>query len=104
MNTIWQGPSNRLRERLGQVGFETWIAPLSLVGIEGQTATLQAPNRFFREWVNDRYLDDLRQCLSAETGTDFEISLLPSLGGDDAKRDPIGQAASSAPSTVFQFA
>lgn len=59
MATFWQGVSSRLRERLGQVGFETWISPLSFVGIEGHTATLQAPNKFFRNWVNDRYLNDL---------------------------------------------
>src|SRR5215472_10943314 len=79
METIWQAVSNRLRERLGQVGFETWIAPLNLVEINGRTATLQAPNRFFRDWVNDRYMSDVRQCLSAEIGADLEITLLPSL-------------------------
>jgi chromosomal replication initiator protein len=102
MHTIWQGASNRLRERLGQVGFETWIAPLSLVGIEGQTATLQAPNGFFRDWVHDRYLNDLRQCLTAETGTDFEISLVPSLGRDDAKLVGLGPSSASAPWITFQ--
>ena len=75
-HTIWQGVCSRLRERLGQVGFETWISPLSFVGIEGRTATLQAPNKFFRDWINDRYLNDLRQCVCAETGTDIEIKLL----------------------------
>jgi len=79
METIWQAVGNRLRERLGQVGFETWIAPLNLVEIKGRTATLQAPNRFFRDWVNDRYMSDVRQCLSAEIGADLEITLLPSL-------------------------
>ena len=78
MDTIWQRVCSRLRERLGQVSFETWISPLSLVGIEGRTATLKAPNRFFRDWVNDRYINDLRQCVSAETGTEVEIALIAS--------------------------
>ncbi|HKD66593.1 MAG TPA: chromosomal replication initiator protein DnaA [Candidatus Binataceae bacterium] len=97
MDTIWQGVSNRLRERLGQPGFETWIAPLSFVGIEGQTATLQAPNRFFRDWVNDRYLNDLRQCLSAEIGTDVEIALVPSLPDNGKAAVPAQEAISPRP-------
>ncbi len=78
MDTVWQRVGSRLRERLGQVSFETWISPLNLVGIEGRTATLKAPNRFFRDWVHDRYLNDLRQCVSAETGTEVEIALIAS--------------------------
>jgi hypothetical protein len=47
MGTFWQGVSSRLRERLDQVAFETWISPLSFVGIEGHTATLQHPTNSF---------------------------------------------------------
>jgi chromosomal replication initiator protein len=107
MDTIWQGVSNRLREQLGRVGFETWIAPLSFIGIEGRIATLQAPNKFFRDWVNDRYLNELRKCLSAETGAEVEIALVPPPGDDGkqavVRREPISprpgafQTAPSAP-------
>jgi chromosomal replication initiator protein len=65
-----------LRERLGQVGYETWISPLNFVSLEGCTATLKAPNKFFRDWVHDRYLEDLRQCVCAETGNEVEIALM----------------------------
>jgi chromosomal replication initiator protein len=95
MATFWQGVSSRLRERLGQVGFETWISPLSFVGIEGHTATLQAPNKFFRDWVNDRYLNDLRQCVSAETGADLEIALVAAQ--QDSKQDGVSQVRVSPP-------
>jgi chromosomal replication initiator protein len=96
MDTIWQSVSNRLLARLGPVSFETWIAPLSFVGIEGRKATLQAPNKFFRDWVNDRYLNDLRQCVSAETGTEVEIALVPSSPDDQrtvVRREPIAPPA-----------
>jgi chromosomal replication initiator protein len=98
METIWQSVSDRLRERLGPVSFETWIAPLSFVGIEGRTATLQAPNNFFRDWVSHRYLNDLRQCVSAETGTEVEIALVPSPQDDQraaARREPIAPPAAA---------
>ncbi len=56
-------------------GYETWIGPLTFAGLRDKTATIEAPNRFFRDWVNDRYLDLIRQTISAEVGEPVEIKL-----------------------------
>src|SRR5215813_10781363 len=75
MNGLWQRAADRLREELGQVGFETWIGPLNFVGVQGRTVTVEAPNRFFRDWVNERYLGLLRKSLSAEAGETIDVKL-----------------------------
>jgi chromosomal replication initiator protein len=72
---MWQKAADRIRETLGQVSFETWIGPLSFVAMDSGTATIEAPNRFFRDWVSDRYLDLLRHSLSAEVGAPVDIKL-----------------------------
>ena len=76
MDGLWQNVEVRVRDRLGQVGFETWIAPLNFLGVDGRTVTIQAPNKFFRDWVNDRYLELLRQCLSDEAGMSIDVALV----------------------------
>jgi chromosomal replication initiator protein len=76
MNGVWQRAADRIRESLGQVGYETWIGPLNFVGLEDRMATIEAPNRFFRDWVSDRYLDLMRQTLSAELGETVEVKLI----------------------------
>src|ERR1700730_6993913 len=75
MNGVWQRAADRIRESLGQVGYETWIGPLNFVGLEDRMAMIEAPNRFFRDWVSDRYLDLLQQVLSAELGETVEVKL-----------------------------
>ena len=80
MNGVWQKAGDRIRDALGQTGYETWIGPLTFVGLRDKTATIEAPNRFFRDWVNDRYLDLLRQTISTEAGEPVEIKL--TLGQD----------------------
>jgi chromosomal replication initiator protein len=75
MNGLWQRAADRLRDELGQVGYETWIQPLNFVGIQGRTATIEAPNRFFRDWINERYAPMLRQSLSSEAGEPVEVRL-----------------------------
>src|SRR5579884_2567080 len=92
MNGVWQRAADRIRESLGQVGYETWIGPLNFIGIEGRIATIEAPNRFFRDWVNDRYLDLLRDVLSAETGEDIEVRLVV---GKDSPRSRIATLGNS---------
>src|SRR3984885_60068 len=75
MNGLWDKAAERLRGSLGQVSYETWIGPLTFLGMEDRTATIEAPNRFFRDWVNDRYLEILRASIAAELGEPVEIKL-----------------------------
>jgi chromosomal replication initiator protein len=75
MNGLWQKAADRLRTEMGQVGYETWIGPLNFLGLQGKTATISAPNKFFRDWVSERYLDVLRQSLSAEAGETLDVRL-----------------------------
>ncbi|HXN87652.1 MAG TPA: chromosomal replication initiator protein DnaA [Candidatus Binataceae bacterium] len=75
MDGLWERAGDRMRDQLGQVGFETWIGPLNFLGIDGKTATIEAPNRFFKDWVNERYLALLRESLSTEIGSPVDVKL-----------------------------
>ena len=75
MNDVWERAAGRMRDQLGQVGYETWIGPLNFLGVNGRTATVEAPNRFFKDWVSERYIGLLRQSLSAEAGEQLEVKL-----------------------------
>jgi chromosomal replication initiator protein len=72
---VWQKAAERIRESLGQVAYETWISPLNFIDLHGRTATIEAPNRFFRDWVKERYLELMQQVLSAEVEGSIEIRL-----------------------------
>jgi chromosomal replication initiator protein len=83
MNGVWQKAGDRIRDALGQAAYETWIGPLTFVGLQDKTATIEAPNRFFRDWVNNRYLDLIRQTISAEVGEPVGIKLTLGQDSDD---------------------
>jgi hypothetical protein len=40
MNGVWQKAGDRIRDTLGQTGYETWIGPLTFVGLRDKTATI----------------------------------------------------------------
>src|ERR1700682_690835 len=75
MNELWQRAADRMRGELGEVGYETWIGPLNFAGHQGSTVTIEAPNRFFRDWINERYLGLMRSALTAEAGEQMEVRL-----------------------------
>ena len=86
MNGLWQKAADRLKTELGQVGYETWIAPLNFRGLDGRTATLEAPNKFFRDWVSERYLPSLCRSLSEEAGDSLSVQLIFDTGDGVAPR------------------
>src|SRR5215469_5563479 len=75
MEGLWQRATDRLRDTLGQVGYETWIGSLNFLGMQGRIATIAVPNGFFRDWVSERYLGLLKESLSAEVGKSIEVKL-----------------------------
>jgi chromosomal replication initiator protein len=100
MEGLWQRTADRIRDSLGQVGFETWIGPLNFLGMQGRTATIEAPNRFFRDWVNDRYLELLRQSLSAEVGQSVDVKLTLGLAGNSNLHEAVRRTMPPAASTA----
>jgi len=85
VNGVWQKAVDRIRASLGQVGYETWITPLNFIDLHDRTAIIEAPNRFFRDWVNDRYRELMQQVLSAEVGEAVEVSLTVREDADRSK-------------------
>jgi chromosomal replication initiator protein len=100
MEGLWQRTADRIRDSLGQVGFETWIGPLNFLGMQGRTATIEAPNRFFRDWVNDRYIELLRQSLSAEVGQSVDVKLTLGLASNANLHEAVRRSMPPSPPAV----
>jgi chromosomal replication initiator protein len=76
MNAVWKKAADRMRDVIGQVGYETWIAPLKLVTLEDQTATIEAPNKFFRDYIHSQHLPALREAVAGAAGEAVVIKLV----------------------------
>ncbi len=67
-NDLWDRTLEELRRRLSAENVETWLSPLRFGGIDGETLTLQIPNRFFGEWLGAHYLDVMREAFVSARG------------------------------------
>ena len=61
--SLWNACLTHLKREVPEVQFNTWVRPLTPV--EDQTAfVLSAPNRFIRDFVEDKYSHLISECLS----------------------------------------
>jgi chromosomal replication initiator protein len=63
----WSQVQDLLRSEFGETAHRTWLAPLDLVGLEGDRVLLAVPTRFLRDWVAAHYADRIRalwHCIS----------------------------------------
>ena len=60
--SIWESCLERLEGELSPQQFNTWIRPLQAVEDE-ECIRLLAPNRFVLDWINEKYLDRIKELL-----------------------------------------
>ena len=70
---IWEQSLSKIEGTVGSSIVDLWFKPIILSQIKDQTATIEIPNRFFKEWIEDSYPNLIKE--SIETVLGYEISL-----------------------------
>ncbi len=73
MENVWSEVIDSLKERVGQQNFDIWIKPIQFVSIKGDNVQLEVPNRFFKEWINERYTSHIKDAFSHITKRPCQI-------------------------------
>jgi chromosomal replication initiator protein len=50
---IWNESLSKIAEKVGSSAFDLWFKPIKLLQLKDKTVTLEIPNRFFKEWIED---------------------------------------------------
>ncbi len=53
MKEVWKGVQQDLKRALPDQTFATWIAPIRMAQVSDGRLTLEVPNRFFADWLQD---------------------------------------------------
>ena len=65
MSEQWTEALSDIREQIGVQNFDTWIAPIRFVSRKKNEVILDVPNKFFRDWLTEHYIDKLEDVLSS---------------------------------------
>jgi len=74
MDTISKDLFQQLQDRLGDQNFSTWIKPTTPLAIEGDNLILEVPSTFFRDWLQDHYLEIIEETASGLAGRPIAVA------------------------------
>ncbi|MGD8351414.1 MAG: chromosomal replication initiator protein DnaA [Nitrospirota bacterium] len=73
LDDIWQQSLPLMKGEVGQSVFDLWLSPVRLVQIKDGAATVEVPNRFYKEWIEDYHPDLIRGVLSRVTESEVSV-------------------------------
>jgi len=65
---IWKNCLKYIKERISDQSFNTWFDPIKPLKSEDNVLTIQVPNKFFYEWLEECYACMLGEAISREMG------------------------------------
>ena len=72
-NTAWSSCLSKIKEDVGDQGFETWFKPIKPIRLENNILTIQVPSQFFYEYLEEHYVQLLRNVIDVRLGKDFQL-------------------------------
>jgi chromosomal replication initiator protein len=73
---IWQQCLARIKEHVNPQSFKTWFEPIRPLRLEGSVLTIQVPNKFFYEWLEEHYVVILKNAIQVEIGSEAQLEYL----------------------------
>ncbi len=70
---IWNNVLAKIEGKVGSNLFDLWFKPMKLISLDNTHATIEIPNRFFREWIEDFYPNTLEDIIGSVYGQPVSI-------------------------------
>lgn len=87
IKTIWEKAGGLLKDKLGPPSFETWIAPLKPSLSDQEGLILEAPDVFFKDWVQRHYRDDIEEAIKSAGLEGVAVSLTAARADDAVTKE-----------------
>ena len=65
---VWNNCLHIIKDVIPPTSFNTWFAPIKAIGLEGSTFTIEVPSEFFREYLEEHYIEYISKALKREIG------------------------------------
>ena len=71
--SVWNNCLRFIEQNIDPKQFNVWFRPIKPLSLVESTLTVQVPSEFFREYVEDAYLDILKASLKKELGVGAKL-------------------------------
>lgn len=73
VEVVWNECLEMIRQKVSPQAFKTWFEPTRPLSLDASTLNIQVPNRFFYEWIDDKYYQVVRNSLVTILGDDARL-------------------------------
>ncbi|MEM1325750.1 MAG: chromosomal replication initiator protein DnaA [Bacteroidota bacterium] len=70
---VWDNCLQTIRRNIPQHSYKTWFEPIRPVRLDQNALTIQVPNRFFYEWLEEHFVDVLKMTVCKELGENAKL-------------------------------
>jgi chromosomal replication initiator protein len=71
--TVWDSCLQVIRDKVPIQSFKTWFEPIRPVKLDQDALTIQVPNHFFYEWLEEHYVNLLKSSIRKELGANGRL-------------------------------
>ncbi len=79
--TVWDNCLQTIRRYVNAQSFKTWFEPIKSVRLDDNSLTIQVPNKFFYEWLEEHYVALLKTTIRKELGDAGKLEYQILMGG-----------------------
>jgi chromosomal replication initiator protein len=101
--TIWNNCLETVRGNINEQSFRTWFEPIKPIRLDEAVLTIQVPNQFFYEWLEEHYVQVLKKAIRKELGEkarlEYQIRLERETKPNAAVSQTNGSSKSTSPDT-----
>jgi len=89
----WDRVRGRLRDEVGDAAYRSWLRPITVHGMQGDSIRLALPTRFMRDWVATHYAERIRTLWGAEDPAVRSVEIVV----ETARAAPVAAAVEPVP-------
>ncbi len=73
MKDIWEESLYLLAQKVNQKSFDVWLKPLRILTLAEEQIEIEVPNKFFKDWLSENYLNLIKETLFQITSRRYSI-------------------------------
>jgi len=100
MDTIWKKALGSLKNEVNDQVFSAWFSPIEEIFSDESSIVLAVPNKFFENWVRDKYYSLINTALQQAAGKKLSISFKVQASSAAPKETPAGPGETAAPASL----
>src|SRR5699024_11482039 len=70
---LWQYILNEMKSKISKPSYDTWLSQTAVKNITDNILTINVPNEFTKNWLDQRYTDVIDTLLFEMTGTEISV-------------------------------